>query len=187
MPSFTQVAAFVAAAVSLVSANSMTFINQDGTTRRIVFTPDYGHAAIDSITLPGNAQARAEFPTGWIGNAYSVSEGKEDVPGMLAEVAYQGWDGLTYFDVSAIVNAADHDGVKQMFPASQLSVEPKTVFSGCLVFPCGTAYYLPDDIQTVTTPETDIIVTLGSSPNDVVAREEPRMVPRHYVLGNLSA
>lgn len=103
-------------------------------------------------------------------------------------VTFQGWNDLTYFDVSAIVNPSDHDGVKQMYPATELEAKVKAAISGCLVFPCATAYYLPDDIQTVTTKETDIIVTLGNSAADVAARDaQPMLVSRNYVLGKLSA
>ncbi|KAL7625371.1 hypothetical protein AAE478_004588 [Parahypoxylon ruwenzoriense] len=188
MPSFTQIAAFVTAAATLASANSMTFLNQDETTRRIVFTPSAGNAPIEPITIPGNNQAKVEFPPSWIGNAYSISDGAPDVPGMLAEVTFQGWNDLTYFDVSAIVNPSDHNGVKQMYPAAEMETKDKATVSGCLIFPCATAYYLPDDIQTVTTKETDLVVTLGNSASDLAARETaPKLVPRNYVLGKLSA
>lgn len=105
-----------------------------------------------------------------------------------SRVAFQGWEGLTYYDVSAIVNPNDHSGVKEMFPASELEVEVKASFSGCPHFPCNKAYYLPDDIQTVTTKSTDLIVTLGNPPSSLDAREEEhKLVARHYVLGKLSA
>ncbi|KAI1771933.1 hypothetical protein F4818DRAFT_444930 [Hypoxylon cercidicola] len=188
MQFFTQIAAFAVAAATLASANSLTFINQDDTTRTIVFTPTAGQPTVDSITIQGNDQAKVDMPTGWIGNAYSVSEGAENIPGMLAEVTFQGWNDLTYFDVSAIVNGNDKNGVKQMYPASQLSALVKEAVSGCLVFPCNTAYYQPDEVQTVTTKETDLIVTLGNTPSDLAAREaQPQLVARHYVLGKLSA
>ncbi|KAI0169603.1 DNase1 protein [Hypoxylon sp. FL1284] len=183
-----QVAAFAAAMATLASANTLTFVNQDGATRKIVFTPNAGLPAVDSVTVPGNGQLKVNMPSGWIGNAYSVSEGAPDIPGMLAEVTFQGWNDLTYFDVSAIVNANDKVGVKQMFPASQASSDPKTSTSGCAIFPCNTAYYQPDDIQTVSTTETDIFVTLGNSPSDVASREaKPELVARNFVLGKLSA
>ncbi|KAI6081877.1 DNase1 protein [Hypoxylon rubiginosum] len=185
---FAQIAAFAAVAASLASANSLTFINQDDTTRKIVFTPNAGLPTIDSVTVQGNDQVKVEVPNGWIGNAYSVSEGATDSPGMLAEVTFQGWNDLTYFDVSAIVNGNDKDGVKQMYPATQLSALTKTLVSGCRNFPCNSAYYQPDDIQTVSTEETDLIVTLGNTASDVAARDaEPQLVARHYVLGKLSA
>ncbi|XXH00545.1 Anaphase-promoting complex subunit 8 [Hypoxylon texense] len=188
MQFFTQIAAFAAAAATLASANSLTFVNQDDTTRTIVFTPNAGLQKLDDVTIQGNDQVKVDIPIGWIGNAYSVSEGAQDVPGMLAEVTFQGWDDKTYFDVSAIVNGNDKDGVKQMYPATQVNSLVKELVSGCTNFPCNTAYYQPDEIQTVSTDEVDLVVTLGNSASDLAAREaEPKLVARHYVLGKLSA
>ncbi|KAI1135132.1 hypothetical protein F5Y05DRAFT_183090 [Hypoxylon sp. FL0543] len=184
---FTQIAAFAAAAATLATANSVTFINQDDTTRHVFFTPSSGYQAIDSITIEGNKQAKVDIPISWVGNAYSVNEGAPQVPGMLAEFTFQGWNDFTYFDVSAIVNPADTVGVKQIFPASQLESTVKSLVSGCINFPCATAYYAPADIQTVTTKETDLVVTLGGSSNVDSRDVEPGMlVARHYVLGKLS-
>jgi hypothetical protein len=81
---------------------------------------------------------------------------------MLGEVAFNGWNGLTYFDISAIVNPNDHEGVAEMWPAQGLKPT-----SGCQLFPCPNAYYLWDDVQTKTTPETEIITTLGKTGSDV--------------------
>ena len=180
---FSAALAFTAA--TLVSANTLTFVNQDGTKRKVVITPSAGHEEINSIEVEANSQATVDFPDGWIGNAYSISEGREDSPGMLAEVTFQGWGGKTYYDVSAIVDATDHDGVKEMYPASEEGNADKSSFSGCKVFPCSTAYYQPDDIQTVSTEETDIIVTLGSASNVESRDVNIKYYPRNYVLGKL--
>jgi hypothetical protein len=77
--------AFGFAATAMVSANSMTFVNQDSKQRTLVVTPNAGHSEIDSVKVDGFKEVKIEFPQGWIGNVYSVTEGKEDVPGMLAE------------------------------------------------------------------------------------------------------
>ncbi|KAF7554221.1 hypothetical protein G7Z17_g3085 [Cylindrodendrum hubeiense] len=145
-----------AATVSTVAANTVTFWTLDDATRTIIFTPSAGHAEIESITVNHKKNTTVTFPEGYIGNYYAVQEGATAAPGMLGEVTFNGWNGLTYFDVSAIVNPADHDNVKQMWPASAL--EP---MSGCEVFPCNNAYYLPDDVQTKVTEEVDLISTLG--------------------------
>ncbi len=58
--------------------------------------------------------------------------------------------GLTYFDVSAIVNPSDLEGVKELYPASEKEAKEKVSMSGCSLFPCATVYYHPDDVQTVT-------------------------------------
>ncbi|KAI1117377.1 hypothetical protein F5Y14DRAFT_382033 [Nemania sp. NC0429] len=179
-----QLTGFAAAAATLASANSITFVNQDATQRTIVFTPSAGLQTIDPIVVPGFDEAKVDFPQSWIGNAYSVSEGAPNVPGMLAEVTFQGWNGFTYFDVSAIVNPSDLDGVKELYPASQRDAKEKVAISGCAVFPCPKVYYHPDDIQTVTSTEEDFICTLGNPPNGEVARSvEMELVPRRFVLG----
>ncbi|KAI1853785.1 hypothetical protein JX265_003881 [Neoarthrinium moseri] len=180
----TKLAAIVAAAAAAVSAtNTVTFVSQDSTNRKIIFTPSAGNAEVDSIEISGFDTQNVTIPEGWIGNWYSVSEGAENVPGMLGEVTFQGWGGITYFDVSAIVNPNDHDGVHEMYPAAEKSLSVKTLISGCLLFPCNTAYYLPDDVQTVTTLETELICTLGKSNSTDTKRDAPALVPRKYVLG----
>ncbi|KAH8158469.1 hypothetical protein CIB48_g9771 [Xylaria polymorpha] len=152
------------AAATLASANSITFVNQDATQRTIVFTSSAGLPQINSVVIAGFDQTKVDFPEGWIGNAYSVSEGAPNVPGMLAEVTFQGWQGMTYFDVSAIVNPNDHDGIKEMYPSIEKDAKEKSLVSGCALFPCPKAYYHPNDIQTVTTAEEDFICTLGNPP-----------------------
>lgn len=181
----SQLAALAFTAATLVSANTVTFMNQDDTKRKVVITPSSGHEQMESIELEGHDQASVDFPHGWIGNAYSISEGKEDVPGMLAEITFQGWNDLTYFDVSAIVEPNDHEGVKEMYPASEASLSTKSSYSGCDVFPCNTAYYQPDDIQTVSTEETKLIVTLGTYSTTEKRDVEMKYFPRNYVLGKL--
>jgi hypothetical protein len=160
---FAKIAAIVAAAGALVSAtNTVTFVSQDNTDRKIIFTPSSGQSEIASIEVAGMATETVTFPTSWIGNWYSISDGADNTDGMLGEVTFQGWNDVTYFDVSAIVNPNDFHGVHEMWPASENSASTKSSFSGCAVFPCNTAYYLPDDVQTVTTTETELYCTLGS-------------------------
>ncbi|KAH7152244.1 hypothetical protein B0J13DRAFT_583061 [Dactylonectria estremocensis] len=146
-----------AATFTTVAANTVTFWTLDDITRTIVFTPSSGHVEIESVTVNSKKNTTVTFPEGYIGNYYAVQKGANDVPGMLGEVTFGGWAGKTYFDVSAIVDPSDHDNVKQMWPASGL--EP---MSGCEVFPCNNAYYLPDDVQTKVTDEVDLISTLGT-------------------------
>ncbi|KAI0150203.1 DNase1 protein [Xylariaceae sp. FL1272] len=180
---FSQLAASALMASTLVQANTVKFVSQDSISRTIVFT---GSQEIPDLSVPGNASVTQVFPTGWIGNGYSVSAGTDrGVVGMLAEFTFQGWSDLNYFDVSAIVNSTDTNGVKQLYPVSQASVktEALTTFSGCTVYPCNTVYWHPDDVQTVTTTETDFICTLGGS-LAVESRDTGReLVSRNYVLG----
>ncbi|KAJ0165830.1 hypothetical protein CTA2_9798 [Colletotrichum tanaceti] len=147
------------------ATNTVTFKSLDDVTRTVHFTPNSGLASVESVDVPGNGEVKVEIPEAWIGNWYAVSEGADNLAGMLGEVAFNGWNGLTYFDVSAIVDPSDHDGVKKMWPAS--GSDP---ISGCDSFPCPNAYYLPDDVQTKVTSETDLICTLGS--NGVISRRD---------------
>ncbi|EQB50845.1 hypothetical protein GCG54_00001627 [Colletotrichum gloeosporioides] len=181
---FSSLLALLGSAVA-VAANTVTFKSLDDTDRTIYFIANSGLAAIDSVKVPAKGSTTVDFPQAWIGNWYSVSDGSENTTGMLGEVAFNGWNDLTYFDVSAIVNANDMDGVKLMYPASA-----QTPTSGCDNFLCNNAYYLPDDIQTKTTSETDLVCTLGKNgltsiaSRDVHAEvEEAPAVKRDFVLG----
>ncbi|KAI0014921.1 DNase1 protein [Xylariomycetidae sp. FL0641] len=181
-------AAFAAGAATLAQANTVTFQSLDSTDRTLIWTPSAGQPELPSVEVPGNGEITVDIPEGYIGNAYSVSAGAPSVVGMLAEFTFNGWDGLTYFDVSAIPNPSDHNGVKQIYPASEVKsdITQLKTFSGCVSFPCATAYYHPNDIQTVSTEETDLIVTLGNaSGNEARDEVEPKYFPRNYVLGKL--
>ena len=175
---FSSIFLSILASAAAAAANTVTFQSQDGTGRTIVFTPNAGYSELPDVYVEGHGTAVAEFPQGWIGNWYSVSDGSARSPGMLGEVAFQGWNGLTYFDVSAIVNANDHVGVKEMWPKNSNSPT-----SGCKVFPCNNAYYLPDDVQTKTTQETDLVCTLGGSGSSKRDEDEDGNVKRDFVLG----
>ncbi|KAK2593853.1 hypothetical protein QQS21_008430 [Conoideocrella luteorostrata] len=145
------------ASAAAVSASSVSFWTLDDATRTVYFTPSSGYDEIKSVTVDNKEKTKVEFPEKWIGNFYAVKKGEENKPGMLGEVNFNSWGGMTYFDVSAIVAPTDHDNVKQMWPANG-----ESPMSGCLVFPCGNAYWLPDDIQTKVTSEHDLITTLGA-------------------------
>lgn len=181
MHSFSSLALFLLGAGTAM-ANSVTFKSLDQTERTIIFTPNAGLASVPSVVVPGGQDVKVNIPHGWIGNWYSVSKGEKDVPGMLGEVAFNGWNDITFFDVSAIVNPNDHHGVKELYPAT----EPKPV-SGCKKFPCNNAYYIWDDVQTKATQETDLICTLGDGilterEHVDVADDEP-VFKREFVMG----
>lgn len=175
---FSQILSILGSAAVVAATNTVTFISLDGTDRTVYFTPSAGHEQVETITVKGGDKVVSEIPQGWIGNWHSISDGKDNTPGMLGEVAFQGWNGFTYFDVSAIVDPTDHDGVKEMYPASS-----NAPTSGCETFPCDNAYYIWDDVQTKVTPETDIICTLGSGVSPLVAAEAPAAVKRNFVEG----
>lgn len=154
---FSKAVAVLAAAVPAYAKNTITFISQDVLDRTIYFTSNPKSPHIEPVRIEGHTNKTVHIPWGWVGNYYAVVDGKENVPGMLGEFAFNGWGGNTFFDVSAIVNPTDGDGVKKIWPVDDL--EP---FSGCDLFPCNFAYYLPDDVQTKASTKTDFYCTLGN-------------------------
>jgi hypothetical protein len=149
------------ALASMAVANTVHFVNQDSTTRTIYFTGNPGMATYSELTVPGLSTANQTFATGWIGNWYSVSEGAANVPGMLGEVRFDGFAGATYFDVSAIVNPSDNEGVKQIFPKNS-----NTPVSGCQSYPCTNQYNKADDIATLSTDDSELVCLLGNLSNE---------------------
>lgn len=166
----------ILALASLVSANNLvTLKSMDSTDRTVVWT---GSSTIADTLVPAGKSVNVTIPIGYNGNAYSYSTGAENIPGMLAEFAFNSYAGATYFDVSAIVNAEDKSGVYQMYPA-----DTESPISGCTSFACNNAYYRPDDIQTKSTDSTHIIVTLGAGPMDVsqITARDVENFPREAV------
>jgi hypothetical protein len=153
---FTSSVLALVGSAALATANSVTFWTLDDVQRTIYFTSNENAFPMDPIVVSSAEKTTVEFPDEYVGNFYAIADGQENVPGMLGEVKFSGWEGKAYFDVSAIVDPHDHNGVKQMYPADSL-----WPMSGCLVFPCDNAYYLPDDVQTKVTTENHIITTLG--------------------------
>jgi hypothetical protein len=168
---------------ALASANSVLFKSLDNVDRTIFFTGNAGLDQIQPTEVPAGQSVKVYFPTGWTGNFYSVSNGADNVPGMLGEVAFNAWNDITFFDVSAIVNPNDHVGIKQLWPAS--AAIPT---SGCVVFPCDNAYYVWNDAQTKSTGESDLICTLGTGYLEARTEEEAESpsFKRDFVLGKWS-
>lgn len=152
----TAVASLIAAAAAVAADNQVTFWTLDNTQRTIYFTPSAGHAQIPSVNVDNTKNTTVDFPLQWIGNWYARPVGAPNTPGMLGEVTFNGWNDITFYDVSAIVDPTDKTGVHQIFPAGELGPA-----SGCESFPCGHEYVLPDDVQTKTTQATHLITTLG--------------------------
>ncbi|KAF4581842.1 DNase1 protein [Ophiocordyceps camponoti-floridani] len=138
-------------------AATVTFWTLDQAQRTVYFTSNPGSAQMTPLQVSGQQNSTVTFPDNWAGNFYAVQNGGQNKPGMLGEVQFSGWLGKTYFDVSAIVDGSDRSNVKQMWPKTG-----QTPMSGCEVFPCNNCYWLPDDIQTKVTDETDLVTTLGS-------------------------
>jgi hypothetical protein len=169
----TIVLAAAALGFTVAADNTAQFVNQDGTTRHIVFTPSEGSPKIDGITVQGNSNANQQFPQGWTGNAYTYNDGEPNVAGLLAEFRFSGFGKANFFDVSAIVNPKATDGVVMMYPT-----QSKNPVSGCLTTSCSNQYNQPDDLATLSSTESDFTVLLGQriksarrGVNDVVGRE----------------
>jgi hypothetical protein len=176
MQFFSTVLFAASALASLAAAdNVLHFVNQDSTTRTVVFTAQAGLEEIPDLVIEGLGSANQTMPNSWIGNLYSVSQGAAKVPGMLAEFRFNGFADATYFDVSAIVNPGDIEGVKMVFPKNS-----DTPVSGCQTFPCSNAYNKWDDVATLSTTDTELVVLLGNLSNErrrgLVAR-----MPREFV------
>jgi len=171
----------LASFASIASAsNVIHFQNQDSITRTLYFFHNPGMADIPDLTISGlNTIESVTFPAGWTGNFYSVSEGAANIPGMLGEVMFGGFAGATYFDVSAIVNPNDGNGVKILKPLSQ-----DLPLSGCQTFPCANAYNQPDDIATLSTTDTELICLLGNVVNSKRSMRQKR-VDHEFVTGAL--
>lgn len=171
---FTSALFAATALFALASANTVEFINQDSTTRNVVFTAQEGLPTIDNIVVQGLSTANVTFPDSWIGNWYSYNEGAPNVPGMLGEVRWNGFANSNYFDVSAIVNPLDTEGVKMIFPKN--ANEP---VSGCQTFPCSNAYNQPNDIATLSTTDDTLVCLLGTLSS--TRRRSLARMPREFI------
>jgi len=160
---FASLAAF---AQAYDGGNTVTFQSLDEYERTIYFTPNPGLEWLPSVQVPAGGNVPVEIPHGWIGNWYGVVEGQQNIPGMLGEVAFDGWNGQHYYDVSAIVNPHDVDNVSELYPEG----DPNKPVSGCRNWPCNNAYWLPDDVQTKVTTQNRLICTLGK--NGAAAKRE---------------
>ncbi|OAA74074.1 hypothetical protein ISF_00975 [Cordyceps fumosorosea ARSEF 2679] len=154
---FSKTLLSLAASAAAVSAGTVTFWTLDDVQRTVYFTPSPGSPEIDPVTVSNAEKTTVTFPANYQGNFIAVEAGKPKADGMLGEVAFGGYGGMTYFDVSAIVVPSDTNNIKQMWPSGQA-----TPMSGCEVFPCNNAYYLPDDVQTKVTNSVDLMTSLGS-------------------------
>jgi len=171
-------AAFAAAA----AANTVDMVSQDSTDRTVKFVPQFGSPELPELRLEGGKTVTAKFPEGWIGNWYAVRDGdKSDGNGMLGEIRFDGMNGNTFFDISAIVNPNDVHNVKILHPK-----ESKTPVSGCQEFPCDNAYNKWDDIQTKSTTEKDLVCLIGDlSPDEERRRRHERRHPRDVLFEKL--
>jgi hypothetical protein len=164
----------------VAKSDSVSFVNQDSIDRTVVFTANAGLPSIPNLAVPGGQSVKQNLPANWVGNAYAVPNGGNvGLPGILAEVNFDGWEGNVFFDASAIVNQQPdiNSGVKEMFPSSSQSP-----VSGCQSYSatCDNAYNQPNDLQTKSTTERDITVLLGNEGgnNNVAQVAQPQPQPQ---------
>ncbi|KAM0665760.1 hypothetical protein ACQRIT_001504 [Beauveria bassiana] len=153
----------LAASAAAVSANSITFFTLDNLERTIYFVPSPGSPQMDPVTVNNNEKTKVEFAHGFTGMFYAVQKGEPNKDGIIGEVRFDGDEGKTYFDVSAIDHPEDKNNIKQMYAldaqGNALTNEP---MSGCEEHPCDNVYHQPDDVQTKVTKYQDLMTTLGS-------------------------
>ena len=147
----------IASFAAFAAANTVDMVSQDSIDRTVKFVPQEGSPELPELRLEGGKTVTAEFPEGWIGNWYTVRDGDEsDGNGMLGKIRFNGWGGLNYFDVSAIVKPDDVHNVKIIYPKRE-----QAPVSGCQTFPCDNAYNNWDDIQTKSSPESEFVCLIG--------------------------
>lgn len=179
MHSFSIVSLIAGFAAIAQAGNVATFKSLDTVDRTVKFVPSAGKPSVASIEVAGGGSVDVDIPNGWQGNAYAYHKGgKDNGGGMLAEFCFNGWNDINYFDVSAIVDPNDVDNISMMWPADDSSNT-----SGCTSFPCNNVYVLPDDIQTKSTKDSHIIVTMGMNGSKKRSVETPNRFTRSYVLG----
>ncbi|KAH8591169.1 hypothetical protein B0O99DRAFT_520215 [Bisporella sp. PMI_857] len=184
----TLLLAATALASVAAAANTVQFINQDSTTRHIVFTSQEDIAAdkIENLVIGGLETKNQTFPTGWIGNWYSYNEGQYHELGMLGEVRFDGWNGLVFFDVSAIVNSTDTEGVKILYPQGENPNYKSATVSGCQTDICTNRYNVWNDVATKATLNSNLVCLIGNLAT-TERKRGAKVYPRDYVLGKESS
>jgi hypothetical protein len=80
--------------------NQITFINDGAKPMHLVFTPNAGQAQIPDLVLQPSESRTVTFPAGWSGNWHSTAGAGNAYS--LGEVAFQAYNGLTFYDDSRI-------------------------------------------------------------------------------------
>ncbi|THV54458.1 hypothetical protein BGAL_0026g00290 [Botrytis galanthina] len=147
-----------------VMGNSLQFLSQDNTERTIFFTPNSGSAGVPSFFVPGisvDGMAVVQFPQGWSGSFKAVLSGENpDSPKITGEITFQGWQGETYYAVSAVQNCCDNSGIRALAP------KVHGLTSGCIIspFPCTESYSRLGDIQVKSSADCDFQL-IGGNPS----------------------
>ncbi|TGO13401.1 hypothetical protein BTUL_0070g00300 [Botrytis tulipae] len=136
-----------------VMGNSLQFLSQDNIERTIFFTPNTGSAEVPSFFVPAISVDGI-----WSGSFKAVLSGENpDFPKITGGITFQGWQGETYYAVSAVQNSCDNSGIRALAPKAH------GLTSGCIQapFPCTESYSRPGDIQVKSSPDVDFISVMA--------------------------
>ncbi|TGO38389.1 hypothetical protein BHYA_0076g00400 [Botrytis hyacinthi] len=141
--------------------NTIEFIAYDNEDRIISFTSHVQCEDIEDIHHKGGENFTIEIPLNWGGTVMAKKYGAvHPIHRIQAEFQWQGFEGKTHYDASAITNHTDNSGIRFIYPAGQGNVYEAR--SGCTVYPCDNAYLQPDDVQTKVTRQTDMVIEIGT-------------------------
>ncbi|CAG8971083.1 hypothetical protein HYALB_00009683 [Hymenoscyphus albidus] len=154
---YLNIIAAMATIASIASANSIIFVSRYTTDRTVCWYSAPGSAIIPQIAVPRKGTVYVPIPEGWEG-AWQTSKSATDCGpvDIRGEVKFNGFEDKSWYDVSAIDNLTNNEGVYWLYPQSGNGVH-----SGCEKFPCDTSYNRPDDKQTQVTDEKDLICEIG--------------------------
>lgn len=94
----------------------------------------------------------------WSGSFKAVLSGENpDSPKITGDITFQGWQGETYYAVSAVQNCCDNSGIRAIAP------KVHGLTSGCILapFPCAESYSRLGDIQVKSSADVDFMCLLG--------------------------
>ncbi|TGO51512.1 hypothetical protein BOTNAR_0353g00040 [Botryotinia narcissicola] len=144
--------------------NTIEFVACDNEDRIISFTSHVQCEDIEDIHHKGGENFTIEIPLNWGGTVMAKKHGAvHPIHRIQAEFQWQGFEGKTHYDASAITNQTDNSGIRFVYPAGQGDVYEAR--SGCTVYPCDNAYLQPDDVQTKVTRQTDMLIEIGFRSN----------------------
>ncbi|KAF7908226.1 uncharacterized protein EAF01_003981 [Botrytis porri] len=150
-----------ALASSTFPINTIQFISFDDTDRVITFTSHPQCEDLPDIHHKGGENFTMEIPLNWGGTVMArMYDAVVPIHRVQAEFQWQGFEGKTHYDASAITNHTDNSGIRFIYPAGQGHVHEAR--SGCTVYPCNTAYLQANDEQTKVTYQTDMVIEIGT-------------------------
>ncbi|KAF8858223.1 hypothetical protein BDZ45DRAFT_690322 [Acephala macrosclerotiorum] len=162
---------FFSALLAVVSANCVTLINWGPQDREICwFLPaiappnDWQPIRTPVITANGGSWTQCNIPggTGFTIMAIDAGTGQTDCvkPFVKAEITFQGQEGKTFYDISAVDDNYENNGIHKLYPSD---------YSGptcmCDVFPCyaDCVYLCPGCSGPENTFSTDLTVEMWTS------------------------